>query len=854
MFLSTNEKIYSVLKINNKNKFKYEPTKISIIYLITGFIWILFSDKIANNLVTNKDMLTIVSTYKGWFYVLITSGMLYMLIKSLLKKVDSVEKKLNENYEELSSTYEELEATNEELIASDEELSKQVDELNMTSNKLIKSERRLKRAQAISKVGNWEFDLIKQVTWGSSEAFQIYGVGKEEGIMPLAFIKSIVVPEDRFKMDKAMDLLLKENIKYDIEFKIKRADNGEERHIHAVAEAEYDFNGNGLRVLGVIQDITQRKINETKLRNSNEELSALYEELAASEEELRQQLDEILTSKELLELSEERYKSIVNNSKDIIYSCTHDGIFLAINNRFSELTKIPESKIIGKKMSEIASHNASAEWERTLKKVVSSRKTLIVENTYNEDTIFSITLSPIFDIKNNVIGVTGTNHNITEAKKSEEIIMRMAYYDDLTSLPNRVFFFDKLQTEIHVARENSTKLAILFLDMDNFKRVNDSLGHSIGDELLKEASLRLSACMRDGDTVARISGDEFSVLLKNVETTNEILPIIDSILSVFYEAFHIGNSSVNMTSSIGISVFPDDGEFPEELIRSADIAMYKAKDLGKNSYQFFNINMKNELLRKLNIEVMLRKAITEEEFILYYQPQFDAKTKKLRGLEALIRWNNSELGFLNPLEFIFIAEETGLISIIGDWVLNTACNFAKKINDKYGISTIIAVNISPIQLKLNNFYDNVIDAINKSGISPSNLELEVTENIFIDNLEFALKVLNDLKEYGVRISLDDFGTGYSSLSYLKELPIDLLKIDKSFIDEINISNPKNDFIESIISLIHKLDIEALAEGVETRFQYEYLVSADIDNIQGFYLGKPLPEDEVEKALAEVWIL
>jgi len=251
---------------------------------------------------------------------------------------------------------------------------------------------------------------------------------------------------------------------------------------------------------------------------------------------------------------------------------------------------------------------------------------------------------------------------------------------------------------------------------------------------------------------------------------------------------------------------------------------------------------------------MLRKAIIEEEFILYYQPQFDAKTKKFRGLEALIRWNNPELGFMNPLEFISIAEETGLISTIGDWVLNTACAFCKSINDRYKIHAIMAVNISPIQLKLTNFYSSVIEAVAKSGINPSNLELEVTENIFIDNLEFALKILNALKNYKVRISLDDFGTGYSSLSYLKKLPIDLLKIDKSFIDEINLTNPKNDFIESIISLIHKLDIEALAEGVEDKFQFEYLVSAGIDNIQGFYLGKPLPASEVENALAQTWIL
>ncbi len=854
MFKSTNKKIRSILEVNNINNFKYEPSKISIIYFAIGFIWILFSNLIQNKLIENKDTLGIVNTYKGWLYVFVTSCILYSLIKSLLKKIELSEDKLNQNYEELSLAHEELEATNEELIASEEELRKQINELNNTSNKLIESERLLNRAQVIGNIGNWEFDLINQVAFGSPQAFEIYGINRKAGIISLPYIKSVVVPEDRTKVENTMNLLIKENFKYDIEFRIKRDDNGEIRHLHSVAETEYDVQGKFLRVVGVIQDITERKIDEISLKNNNEELNALYEELTASEEELRQQLDEILESKELLELSEEKYKTMINNSHNIIYSCNTDGVFIAVNNKFCEFTKIPENEIIGRKLSEIPFYNSNIELEKNIEKVVTTGEILKFENKYSEDAIFTVTLSPIFDIKNKVIGVTGTNHNITEAKKSEQTIRRMAYYDSLTNLPNRVFFFDELEKEIYVARKNRTKLYVLFLDMDNFKRVNDSLGHVFGDELLKEASRRLIACMRPGDTVARISGDEFSILIKNIENTNEIVPIIDDILNVFYKTFHILNSSVNMTSSIGISVFPDNGKSPEDLIRSSDIAMYKAKELGKNKSQFFNVHMKNELIKKLNIETMLRKAIKNQEFVLYYQPQFDAKTKKLRGLEALIRWNNPELGFLSPLEFISIAEETGLISEIGDWVLNTACAYGKKINDTYGNNITVAVNISPIQLKLTNFYDSVINAINKSGINPSNLELEVTENILIDNFEFSLKIFNDLKKYGVSISLDDFGTGYSSLSYLKKLPIDLLKIDKSFIDEINILNPKNDFIESIISLIHNLNIEALAEGVEDKFQYDYLASAGIDNIQGFYLGKPLPEFEVEKALDEAWTL
>ncbi len=639
------------------------------------------------------------------------------------------------------------------------------------------------------------------------------------------------------------------NITYNAEYRIVNFDKTEERYLQTTAELEYDKHGNPVKVLGVVKDITSRKSYEIELKNNNQELSALYEQLAASEEELRQQLDEILMNRDLLQLSEERYRTLVDNSQDIIFSCDTNGIFKAANERFAEVSNIPVSRLIGRKMNEVFKNiDLNRQWESAIEEVKNGKETIYFENTYYEDTIFNVTVSPVFDIHNNVVGVTTTNHDVTEAKRSEQIIRRMAYYDDLTKLPNRVLFNDKLKMGIDRAREIGTKLVILFIDMDNFKRVNDTLGHALGDIFLKECSKRLQLCMRECDTVARLSGDEFSVMIEDVDEISDCVPIIERILSVFQEPFYIGNSLINMTASIGVSTFPQDGDLSEDLIRSADTAMYKAKELGKNGYQFFNINMKNELIRKFNIEISLRNAIEKEELILYYQPQFHAKTKRLRGVEALIRWRSSELGFLNPLEFIPTAEETGIITIIGEWVLYTACCYGKKINDLYGNEIVIAVNISPLQLKDTNFYNMVVSTVIKSGINPSNLELEVTENIFIDNFDFAIKILNDLKKFGIRIALDDFGTGYSSLSYLKKLPINLLKIDKSFIKEIDILNPRNDFADSIIALVHKLDIEALAEGVENEFQYKYLVNAEIDNIQGFYLGMPLPEEELERGL------
>lgn len=639
MVRETKKKIHTILNINDKNKLKLEPIKISIIYFVIGFVWILFSDEIVNELVINKHLLAVVSTYKGWLYIVVTSIILYGLTSKILKKVESVE---------------------------------------------------------------------------------------------------------------------------------------------------------------------------------------------------------------------ERYKTLVNNSQNMIYSCDSNGVFTAINYKFSQITGITSSEILGKNIDEIISRGAfDKQWGNSVMKVISCGKTLYLENVRYKDEIYFVTLSPIFDIKNKVIGVTGTNNNVTEYKKNEQIIRKMAYYDALTSLPNRVLFYEKVKNGIDFSSENGTKLIILFLDMDKFKRVNDTLGHALGDELLKETAKRLQSCMRVNDIVARISGDEFAILFQDIKNVKDALPLINKILKVFCEYFYIGTSSIRITASIGVSVFPKDGRLTEDLIKCADTAMYKSKELGRNMYKFFDSTMKKELLRKFNIEVMLRKAIVQREFVLYYQPQFNAKTKKLRGFEALIRWHNPKLGILNPLEFLPIAMESGLISIIGEWVINEACSFCKKISDSYKSNLKIGINISPLELKQDNFSEMVIKAINKASVNPSYIELEVTEKTFIDNFDFALKVLNDLTLCGVKFALDNFGTGYSSLNYLKKLPIDVLKIDRSFIHEIDTLNPMNDFVESIISLVHKLDIEVLAEGVENKFQYEYLENANIDSMQGYYLEKPLTQEQAEKIIMQL---
>lgn len=431
-----------------------------------------------------------------------------------------------------------------------------------------------------------------------------------------------------------------------------------------------------------------------------------------------------------------------------------------------------------------------------------------------------------------------------ELSKSREIILDMAYHDALTHLPNRTFLMEKLNALFIATLEYSRKVVVMFLDLDNFKTINDTLGHSVGDAVLIETAKRLQSRIKSSDMIARLSGDEFAVVIANY-TKEELILVINNIINSFHKPFYVNDLVLNITASVGVSIYPDDGNTVEELLRNADTAMYKAKELGKNTYQFYSHKMKEELVQKTNMERMLRNAIDRNEFVLHYQPQYDLNTNKLRGFEALIRWNSSEIGFINPMDFIPLAEETGLIVPIGDWVLKNACMTCKKLMEENHCTLIMSVNISAIQLKNENIYETIMDCIKVSGIAPQNLELEVTESVFVGNDDQSLIILRKLKEAGIRIALDDFGTGYSSLSYLQILPISLLKIDKSFICE---SNKNQNLAENIISLAHKLNIETIAEGVETKEQLNYLKESGCDNLQGFYFSKPVPDHQIGELL------
>ena len=591
-------------------------------------------------------------------------------------------------------------------------------------------------------------------------------------------------------------------------------------------------------------DVTTLKQREFGLVKNNNLLVKAYEQSAASEKKLRK-LEEIRHNKEL---NQNRYQGIVENSNDIIYSCGLNGIITSVNKSFCKIATKTAEEIIGKNISQFLHfENTDMTWNKILLKGAITGISLaeygfkMLDGSIRH---YQMTLSQIFDVHKKIIEVIGTNHDITTLKQNEQKMMVLAYRDSLTNLPNKNLFLDRLNISISTSRRTGTKAAVVLVDLDDFKRINDSLGYSIGNKILVEAAKKLVSCMRDYDTVARVSEDKFLLLLQNIRHNNELFPIINRINAVLGESYNVEGNPMSITVSLGISVFPDDGVNSEDILMNVDKAMYKAKELGKNCYYFFNDSIKEELERKIKLETMLNNAISNHEFELYYQPQYEARTRRLRGFEALIRWNNPEAGLVMPMEFIPFAEETGLIVPIGSWVINTACKVGYKLNNVYGLNLNMSVNISPIQIKQKDFYEIISNSINNSGIEVSNLELEVPESVFND-LDNVVSVLKVLKDDGIRITLTDFGTGKLSISDLKKLPINMVKLDKEFIHEIDQTRPQEALAESIISLVHKLDIELIAGGVENKKQFDYLSKGKCDRIQGYFFEEPVPEEMME---------
>ena len=438
--------------------------------------------------------------------------------------------------------------------------------------------------------------------------------------------------------------------------------------------------------------------------------------------------------------------------------------------------------------------------------------------------------------------------DITKQKKSEAIISYQIHYDSLTGLPNRKYLYEYLREILEKLEDEKQKFAVLFLDIDRFKLINDSLGHTIGDLLLKAVGDRLKTLLRQDDLLVRLGGDEFAIIAKVIDSTDAVVQIAESIIQALTLPFSCGGHQLHITTSVGGSIYPDHNTEVEGLIHNADMAMYRAKEEGRNCFKFYIPNMQEQSFQRLLMENNLRRALENEELETYYQPQIDVNTGKIVGLEVLLRWHHAALGSISPSEFIPLAEETGLIIPIGNWVLRHSCLQAIAWLNM-GLPPIqIGVNLSIKQLQHKDFLVSLKQILNETAFDPHYLELEITEGIMMDSIEEKIILLEQFHEMGIKLSIDDFGTGYSSLSYLKNLPIDTLKIDRTFIEYINHNQQDQAIVTSLINLSHSLNLIVIAEGAETSEQVDLLRSLGCDQVQGYFFYKALPAEQIEGLL------
>jgi diguanylate cyclase (GGDEF)-like protein/PAS domain S-box-containing protein len=462
----------------------------------------------------------------------------------------------------------------------------------------------------------------------------------------------------------------------------------------------------------------------------------------------------------------------------------------------------------------------------------------------------SASISSIKNSKGEIKHFITVSEDITERKLSEATINYLAYHDPLTDLPNRLLFKERLDRALGLASRERRLLALMFLDLDRFKHINDSLGHTVGDSLLQSVAQRVKSCLRTTDTISRMGGDEFMILLPEISHVEDAAKVTEKILNVLHAPFNLSDRELHITASIGISIYPCDGEDSETLWKHADVAMYRAKELGGDKYQIYTPEMDAQALSDLEIANNLRQALERDEFYIHYQPQFDLRTRQIIGVEALLRWHNSILGSVAPDKFIPIAEQYSMLPKIDGWVMKEACA-QNKAWQELGIACIpVAVNVSASQFQQSNFAEIVERTLGETGLDPSYLELEITESVVMKDEELAIRIMHRLRRMGIRIAIDDFGTGYSSLGKLKHFPIQKMKIDRMFVKDITTNKEDETITQAIIAMSHSLNMEVIAEGVETQEQLELLRSLNCDEVQGYLFYPPLSAGEITQLFVE----
>ena len=602
-------------------------------------------------------------------------------------------------------------------------------------------------------------------------------------------------------------------------------------------------------------DMVGRRVETTALRSNGEEFPVEVAVSIIEQEDKNPIFTAIMQDISARKAAEEQLHlaaSVFENTAEGIMITDAENLIRAVNPEFCKITGYDEQEVLGKDPSILRSdeHDEGFFQEMWLSLKEIGAWEGEVWNKRKEGEIYPARLSinTIRDREQNTIRYVALLNDITQRKEYEEKIWYQANFDSLTGLPNRTLLMDRLQHDLENAHRQEKPIALMFIDLDGFKVINDTLGHPVGDRLLQEAANRLGDCLREGDTIARLGGDEFTIVLPNIETPDQAETVAEKLLKHLAVPFQLADQQLHISGSIGITLYPNDGDSSEMLLRNADTAMYRAKDSGRNTFVFFTEEMNQHAMKRMTLERELRHALQHDELEVHYQPFIDLASNCIIGAEALVRWRHPQRGMVPPDEFIPLAEETGLIAPLGERVLHCVTG-PDSLWRRAGLADLrIAVNVSTRQFQERsvNFVERLQQIIEQAQVPAGLLEMEITESLLMENLEMAKRVMHSIRELGIPISLDDFGTGYSSLSYLRRFPVDLVKIDRSFIQDVTTDPEDANLVQAIIAMAHVLKLKVIAEGIETAEQLEFLRSSGCDICQGYYFSRPLPADEFEQ--------
>ncbi len=679
--------------------------------------------------------------------------------------------------------------------------------------RLQASEARLIEAQRIARIGSWTLDLQDgKLSW-SDEIFRLFEIAPSQfGATYGAFLNAIH-PEDRAAVDAAYQRSLGDRAPYEITHRLLMSD-GRVKWVQERCTTVFDADGKPLRSSGTVQDITERKLADEGLR------------IAA----------------------------VAFESQEGLVVTDANSVILSVNRAFTQATGYTPAEIVGKtpRLLKSGRHDDSfyREMWQSLNRDGEWKGEIWDRRKNGEIYPKSLSISAVKGEDGSVTHYVASQHDITERKRAEERIKELAYFDPLTGLPNRVTLHEKLTQVLRLAERNESRFALMLIDLDNFKAVNDTLGHLTGDELLITVAERLGSSVRQSDLVARLGGDEFVIVLPEVDGPTDVAHVAEKILAAIAQPYLVAGRELHTSPSIGICLYPDDASDGEDMIKKADVAMYHAKSCGRGNYQFFRENIQAAAVQRLAIEADLRVALAKQQFVLHYQPQLDLRSGRLVGVEALIRWQHPQRGMVAPLDFIPIAEESGLILPIGAWVLEESCRQLAQWRGR-GLEQIkMSVNLAASQFADHDLPAQILAILDQTGVPACSLELEVTESMTMKSPAGTAVMMEVLTGHELSLSIDDFGTGYSSLAYLKLFPISTLKIDRSFVKDIETDQNDADICDVTVLLAHKLGLSVVAEGVETEAQLKYLLSIGCEKVQGYLISKPLPAAEAEAFIRE----